>query len=126
VTNDSAHAGSVFQIRSKGRSWMNDGISKSKRNKYRWSECIEELNDPPKERLDPVWNVWGAVYEEFTISEGEREVFYIRFILGCVRKLHNEGLHSLYSFPSIITRRMIKSSGMRWVGHVARMGEKRI
>jgi hypothetical protein len=28
-------------------------------------------------------------------------------------KLHNEELHKLYSSPSIITRRMIKSRGMR-------------
>jgi hypothetical protein len=32
-------------------------------------------------------------------------------------------LHDLYSSPSII--RIIKSRRMRWVGHVARMGEKR-
>jgi hypothetical protein len=32
-------------------------------------------------------------------------------------KLHNEELHNLYSSPSII--RMIKSSRMRWTGHVA-------
>jgi hypothetical protein len=39
------------------------------------------------------------------------------------RKLHNEELHSLYFSPDTI--RMIKSSRMKWVGHVARMGEKR-
>jgi hypothetical protein len=39
------------------------------------------------------------------------------------RKLHNEELRDLYSSPSII--RIIKSSRMRWAGHVARMGEKR-
>jgi hypothetical protein len=39
------------------------------------------------------------------------------------RKLHNEELHDLYSSPSII--RLIKSRRMRWVGHVARMGEQR-
>jgi hypothetical protein len=38
-------------------------------------------------------------------------------------KLHNEELHKLYSSPSTI--RMIKSRRMIWVGHVARMGEKR-
>jgi hypothetical protein len=38
-------------------------------------------------------------------------------------KLHNEELYDLYSSPSII--RIIKSRRMRWVGHVARMGEKR-
>jgi hypothetical protein len=39
------------------------------------------------------------------------------------RKLHNEELRDLYSSPSII--RIIKSRGMRWAGHVARIGEKR-
>jgi hypothetical protein len=39
------------------------------------------------------------------------------------RKLHNDELHSLYSLPNII--RVIKSRRMRWVGHVARMGERR-
>jgi hypothetical protein len=40
------------------------------------------------------------------------------------RKLHNEGLHNLYSSPSII--RMIKSRRMIWAWHVAGMGEKRV
>jgi hypothetical protein len=40
------------------------------------------------------------------------------------RKLNNEELHNLYSSPSII--RIIKSRRMRWAGHVAQMGEKRI
>jgi hypothetical protein len=39
------------------------------------------------------------------------------------RKLHNEERCDLYSSPSII--RMIKARRMRWVGHVAGMGEKR-
>jgi hypothetical protein len=39
------------------------------------------------------------------------------------RKLHNEEFHNLYILPSII--RIIKSGRMRWVEHVARMGEKR-
>jgi hypothetical protein len=37
--------------------------------------------------------------------------------------LHNDELHSLYSSPNIV--RVIKSRRMRWVGHVARMGEGR-
>jgi hypothetical protein len=43
-------------------------------------------------------------------------------VTGGWRKLHNGELHNLYSFPSII--RMIKSRRMKWVGHVARMGEE--
>jgi hypothetical protein len=44
-------------------------------------------------------------------------------VMGGWRKLHNEELPNLYSSPSIIG--IIKSKRMRWVGHVARMGEKR-
>jgi hypothetical protein len=44
-------------------------------------------------------------------------------VTGEWRKLHNEELRDLYSLPSII--RIIKSSRVRWAGHVARMGEKR-
>jgi hypothetical protein len=39
------------------------------------------------------------------------------------RKLHNEELNDLYSSPNIVL--MIKSRRMRWVGHVALMGEMR-
>jgi hypothetical protein len=44
-------------------------------------------------------------------------------VTGGWRKLHNEELHNLYSSPSVI--RIIKLRKMRWVAHVARMGEKR-
>jgi hypothetical protein len=37
------------------------------------------------------------------------------------RKLHNDELHSLYSSLNIV--RVIRSRRMRWVGHVAGMGE---
>jgi hypothetical protein len=37
------------------------------------------------------------------------------------RKPHNEELNYPYSSPNIV--RVIKSRKMRWVGHVARMGE---
>jgi hypothetical protein len=40
------------------------------------------------------------------------------------RKLHNEEFHNLYVSPSI--SRMIKSTRMSWIGHVARMVEKRM
>ena len=42
-------------------------------------------------------------------------------VTGEWRKLHNEELNNLYSSTKII--RGIKSIRMRWVGHVARMGE---
>jgi hypothetical protein len=44
-------------------------------------------------------------------------------VTGEWRKLHNEELRDLYSSQSII--KIIKSRKMRWVGHAARMGEKR-
>jgi hypothetical protein len=45
-------------------------------------------------------------------------------VIGGWRKLHNEELHNLHCLPSII--RIIKSRRMKWAGHVARMGEKRM
>jgi hypothetical protein len=45
-------------------------------------------------------------------------------VTGGWRKLHNEELHNFYSSPGII--RMIKSRRIRWAGHVARMGAKRM
>jgi hypothetical protein len=42
---------------------------------------------------------------------------------GSWRKFYNDELHNLYSSSNIV--RVIKSRRMRWVGHVARMGEGR-
>jgi hypothetical protein len=44
-------------------------------------------------------------------------------VTGEWRKMHTGELHNLYSSPDIIGQ--VKSRRMRWVGHVARMGEGR-
>ena len=44
-------------------------------------------------------------------------------ITGEWRKFHNIELHALYSSPNII--RSIKSSRLRWAGHVARIEQSR-
>jgi hypothetical protein len=44
-------------------------------------------------------------------------------VTGEWRKLHNEELHILYFFPNIIIQ--IKSGRIRWVEHVAYVGEER-
>ena len=43
-------------------------------------------------------------------------------VTGEWRKLHNEKLNDLYSSPNVAW--VIKSRRMRWVGHVARVGEE--
>jgi hypothetical protein len=45
-------------------------------------------------------------------------------VTGDSRKSHNKELNDLYSSPSIV--RVIKPRRIRWVGHVARMQERRI
>jgi hypothetical protein len=75
----------------------------------------------------PTWSL--TLREEYRLRLFENRV--LRRILrpkrdevtGGWRKLHNEELRDLYSLPNIIT--IIKSRRMRWVGHVARMEEKR-
>jgi hypothetical protein len=44
-------------------------------------------------------------------------------VTGELKYLHNKELHDLYSSPTIV--RVIKSRGMRWAVHVARMSEGR-
>jgi hypothetical protein len=68
------------------------------------------------------------LWEEQRLRDFENRI--LRRIFGSKReedgswgKLHNDELHSLYSSPNIF--RVIKSRRMRWVGHVALMGEGR-
>jgi hypothetical protein len=44
-------------------------------------------------------------------------------VTGEWKRLHNKKLDALYSSPNIIQE--IKSRRLRWVGHVASMGERR-
>ena len=61
----------------------------------------------------------------------DRRLRVLRRIFGLKRdevtrewtKLHNEELNDLYCSPNIV--RVIESRRIFWVGHVARMGERR-
>jgi hypothetical protein len=44
-------------------------------------------------------------------------------VTGEWRQLHNEELNDLYCSPSVV--KVIKFRRVRWVGHVARMGDRR-
>jgi hypothetical protein len=54
-----------------------------------------------------------------------RRVFRLKRdeVTGEWRKLHNEELSDMYSLSNIV--RVVKSRRMRWLGHVAHMGEGR-
>jgi hypothetical protein len=78
--------------------------------------------------------LYGCETWSLTLREEQSRVFENRLLkrilgwkrdeeTGGWRTLHNEGLHNLYSSPSII--RMIKSRRMRWTEHIARMEEKK-
>jgi hypothetical protein len=77
--------------------------------------------------------LYGCETWSLTLREEHRLRMYENMILrrkfgpkrvemtGERRKLHNEELHNLYSFPDI---RQVKSRRMRWAGHVECMGEE--
>jgi hypothetical protein len=45
-------------------------------------------------------------------------------ITGKYRRLHEEKLYTLYSSPDLM--RVTKSRRIRWAGHVARMGNRKV
>jgi len=67
--------------------------------------------------------------EEHTLRVFENRVLRRIFgpkrdeLTGEWRKLHNEKINDLYSSRNIV--RVIKSRKMRWLGHLARMRERR-
>jgi hypothetical protein len=73
-----------------------------------WSLTLREENRLGVFKNNVLRRIFGPKRDEMT---------------GEWRKLHSEELHNLYSFPDII--RQVKSSRMRWAGHVARMREER-
>jgi hypothetical protein len=74
--------------------------------------------------------VCGTLRDEHRLRVFENRVLRRIFgpkrdeVTGEWRRLHHEELNDLYSSPNII--RVIKSRRMRWMGHVARMGEGRV
>ena len=64
-----------------------------------------------------------TILTAWRFRSGRRSLSRRDGVTGEWRKLHNEELNDLYSSPNIV--RVIKSRGMRWTGHVARMEEGR-
>jgi hypothetical protein len=77
--------------------------------------------------LCKTWSL--ALREEHTLRVFENRMLRRIFgpkreeVAGGWRRLRNEELHNLYVSPNII--KVIKSRRMRWVGHVALIGEIR-
>ena len=73
------------------------------------------------------WSLKLREERRLRVSENEvlRRIFGPKSneVTGEWRKLHSEELNDLYSSPNIVL--VVKSRRMRWLGHVACMGERR-
>jgi hypothetical protein len=73
------------------------------------------------------WSLTLRVESRLRVTENRvlRRVFGPKRdeVTGQWRKLHNEELCDLYSFPNMVW--VVKPRRIRWVGHVVRMGEGR-
>jgi hypothetical protein len=90
--------------------------------RWEYNETVHQLFVDLKKAYDSIRR--EVLYNILIENRVLRRIFGPKTVevTGGWRKLHNEELHNLYSSPGII--RMIKSTRMRWVGHVARMGRR--
>ena len=77
------------------------------------SRMLGNINNEIIKQITGKQNAW-----KFTVK-----LCCYRQVIEEWRKLHNEELNNVYCSPNIV--RVIKSRRMRWVGHVARMEERR-
>ena len=92
---------------------MVDKFLKKSINPFNGSKCTTQVKNYKSEFCAHC--VFNSVEERFGPTRDE--------VTGECRKLHNEELSVRHSLPNIV--RVVKSSRMRWAGHVARMGEGR-
>jgi hypothetical protein len=108
----SRHKSSVFEVNGfRLLGWLRRyerASSETVRNKETWSLTLRE-----ERRL--------RVFENRVLRRifGPRRVE----VTWEWRKLHDDELNGLYSSPNVV--RVIKSRRIRWVGHVARMDERK-